>query len=346
MAALDIPKKMRAVVLSAHHADLRDAIGSLQVAEREVPRPGRGEVLVKIEAAPCNPSDLLLLQGRYGPQKSLPFVPGREGAGTVVATGGGLAASFFNGRRVACSLQADGDGTWAQYFLAQAGSCIPLKKNLRLQQAATLTINPLTAVGLIDVAQRDGHRAAVHTAGASQVGRMLLRVGEDKRFPIICVVRRREQVELLKGLGASQVLNSSDANFEAELTRVCRDLNATAAFEAVAGEMTGKIVGCLPPKSRVYLYGALSEEPCRAIEPVHVIFEQKAIEGFYLPHWVKSKNLLQMIRAASGVQQMMIDGRIETAVQRRLSFDEIVDGLLQYVGHMTEGKVLIMPHKT
>src|SRR6478672_5164546 len=113
-----IPTSMRAVVLEAYHANLEDAIRSLKVVDRPVPTPRRGQVLVRIEATPCNPSDLLLLQGQYGTLKKLPTIPGWEGAGTVVASGGGLFSRWLVGKRVACALPHDRDGTWAEYFVA------------------------------------------------------------------------------------------------------------------------------------------------------------------------------------------------------------------------------------
>src|SRR4051812_38600627 len=109
-----IPDKMRAVVLSEYCENIEDAINGLEIQVRQVPKLRRGQVLVKVAAAPCNPSDLLLLQGKYGTLKKLPTVPGWEGAGTVVATGGGLFARWLVGKRVACALRADRDGTWAE----------------------------------------------------------------------------------------------------------------------------------------------------------------------------------------------------------------------------------------
>ncbi len=204
-------------------------------------------MLVKIEATPCNPSDLLLLQGKYGALKKLPTVPGWEGAGTVVASGGGWLAGWLNNKRVACGGQGDRDGTWAEYFLANATECIPLKRGLRMDAAASLIINPLTAIGLLDTARRGGHSAAVHTAGASQLGRMLLRIAGQAEYPIVCVVRRAEQVQLLKSMGAERVLNSADVDFVEQFATACRQVNATAAFEAVAGDMTGTLLAqCRP----------------------------------------------------------------------------------------------------
>jgi NADPH:quinone reductase-like Zn-dependent oxidoreductase len=211
------------------------------------------------------------------------------------------------------------------------------------EQGASLIINPLTAMGLLDTARRDGHRAAVHTAAASQLGRMLLAIAAAEDFPVINVVRRQEQVDLLKSRGAGHVLNSSSDDFASALKPLCSRLGASAAFEAVAGDMTGTILSAMPRRSTVYLYGALSQNACGNIDPVEVIFRDKTLRGFYLGEWLRHRGPIGVLRAAGRVQRMLIDGRIQTAVQRRLNFDEVVDGLLQYVQNMTQGKVLIMP---
>src|SRR6476660_7035963 len=116
----DAPQKMRALVLNEYHENIADALSSLQIGELPLPAPEKGQVLVRIEAAPCNPSDLLLLQGKYGTLKKLPTVPGWEGAGEVVASGGGWLANWLKGKRVACGLQGDRNGTWAEYFISKA----------------------------------------------------------------------------------------------------------------------------------------------------------------------------------------------------------------------------------
>ena len=339
-----IPDRTHALVLHEYREEIADAIDSLKVEQRPVPTLKRGQVLIRIDAAPCNPSDLLLLQGKYGALKTLPTVPGWEGAGTVVASGGGPLAWWLKDKQVACGQQEDRDGTWAEYVVANAAECIPLKRKLRMEQAASLIINPLTAIGLLETARRGGHRAAVHTAGASQLGRMLVAMAAELNYPIINVVRREAQVELLNSLGAAHVLNSSEDDFVDQLQAVSARLQATAAFEAVGGEMTGKVFNVLPEGSSVYVYGALSEEACDNIDPIELIFRQKTVNGFYLGTWLQERGSLGVLRAASRAQKMLIDGRIETKVQRTVSLEEAVDGLRQYVDHMTDGKLLIMPH--
>jgi NADPH2:quinone reductase len=341
----DLPETTRAVLLEAYHNDVIEAIRGLKVVERSLPQPGRGQVLMKMEAASCNPSDLLFLQGKYGFLKDLPAVPGWEGAGTVVAGGGGWLASWLVNKRVACAVQGDRDGTWAQYCVANATECIPLKRTTGFAAGASLIINPLTAVALLDTARRDGHAAAICTAGASQLGRMLLSIARQTKYPLVCVVRRTEQVQLLKSLGAEWVLNSADSDFVERLGTTCRRLNVTAAFEAVAGDMTGTLLGAMPTGSCVFVYGTLSEQPCSNIDPIDLIFRHKTIEGFFLGEWVRRRGPLRVLRAAGRIQRMLADGLIETRVQQQVGLDDVHEGLQRYVANMTEGKVLILPQK-
>jgi NADPH:quinone reductase-like Zn-dependent oxidoreductase len=335
---------MRAIVLSAHHDDVVEAIAGLKVEDRALPSLRRGQVLVRVEAAPCNPSDLLLLQGKYGSLKTLPTAPGWEGAGTVVASGGGFLAGWLQGKRVSFALRDDRDGTWAEYFVASARDCVPLKREITFEQAASLIVNPFTAIGLLETARRGGHRAAVSTAAASQLGRMMIAIAADDGYPLINVVRREEQVALLNSLGAQHVLNSSADNFDEELVALCKRLSATIALDAIGGTMTGTLLNAMPRGSCVYVYGALSEKPCGLIDPVGVVFNDKSVHGFYLGNYLKRGGILTALRIAMRAQKLLAGGRIETRIQRRLKLEEVVDGLTQYVQNMTDGKVLITPH--
>jgi NADPH:quinone reductase-like Zn-dependent oxidoreductase len=120
-------------------------------------------------------------------------------------------------------------------------------------------------------------------------------------------------------------------------------LGATVAFEAIAGNMTGTIINSMPRDSIVYVYGALSEEPCGNIDPVQLIFHCKEVKGFYLGAWMRQRGTLGILRTAGRIQQMIIDGRIESVVHRRVGLNEAKEGLAQYVQNMTKGKVLITP---
>ncbi len=334
-----IPSSMRAVVLTAYDGKPE----SLTVGERSVPRPARGQVLVRMSAAPINPSDLMFLRGLYGFKKKLPAVPGFEGSGTVVAPGGGLMARALVGRRVACAATdpAIADGTWAEYLVTSAHYCVPLRKEVETEQAATMLVNPLTAWALIDEARRGRHRAVVQTAAASALGRMILRLGHRFSVPIINVVRRRQQLDLLLKMGADQVLDSSEPDFEQALKTLCRQAGATLAFDAVAGEMTGRILRAMPSGSRVLVYGALSLQACQ-IDPASLVFEEKRVEGFWLSAWLRQRNLIAQLRTARQVQKLLA-GELKTDIQARLPLDQAARALELYTDNMTSGKILLVP---
>src|SRR5215469_1034285 len=201
---------------------LRDYDGkpeSITVAQIPVPRPGPGEVLVKVFASPINPSDLMFIQGLYGFKKSLPAVPGFEGSGTVVGAGPGMLPRFLKGKRVACAA-ADpkiSGGMWAEYVVTSAKICIPLQKNVDLEQAAAMLVNPFTAWALMDIARRDGHRAVVQTAAASALGRMIVRLGRRSSIPVRHAVRLAERTDPFRSTAAHDIANSSDTQYETSL---------------------------------------------------------------------------------------------------------------------------------
>jgi NADPH:quinone reductase-like Zn-dependent oxidoreductase len=338
-----IPTDMQALVLNAYNADLETAIRNLQFSVRPVPRLKPGQVLVKMEAAPCNPSDLLFLQSMYGVVKTLPTVPGWEGAGTVISAGS-LMGQWLVGRRVAVSGQGDQDGTWAEYFVADAfGGCVPLHKDLDTEQGATLLVNPLTAVGLLDEAKKRGAKGVMQTAAASQAGRMIIRLAQDAGTPLVSIVRRPEQVDLLHELGADNVLNSSAPDFQQQLVDICTQLKVTAAFDAVAGAMTGQLLEAMPEGAVVFVYGALSQDKCSGINPISLIFQDKRVEGFFLAQWIRKRGLLNVIRQSYRVQKLIVSGQLHTTIQRRVGMDEAVGALLHYKDNMTAGKILIKP---
>lgn len=335
MATTPIPSSMRAVVLRAY-----DGV-SLGVEERPVPQPGPGQVLVRLAAATINPSDLMFIQGRYGIQRPLPATPGLEGSGVVVAAGGGTWSHALLGRRVACSATDEG-GTWAEYTLAPANACVPLLPQVSTLQGAMLIVNPMTAWALVDTARRGGHPALVQTAAASALGRMVQRLCERFGLPLINIVRRDAQVELLRAQGARHVLDSSAPDFDEQLRGLARELRATMAIDAVAGEMTGRLASLLPRRSRVVVYGALSEQTCQ-VHPGSLIFRDVRIEGFWLSTWFQRLQPAELLRGALTVQRLLAS-ELKSEVRACFPLEESDRAIDLYRSRMTEGKVLLLPH--
>lgn len=163
-----------------------------------VPLPGPGEVLIKVEAAPINPSDLYMMQGQYSGKFTYPLVPGAEGAGTVIASGGGFMGRRLMNKRVGFTRQAESggkfskNGSYAEYCVTNAYQCVELNANVSFEQGACSFVNPVTAIGLLEKTKEYKARAVIQTGAASQLGRMMIRLYNQNRIPCINIVRRQE----------------------------------------------------------------------------------------------------------------------------------------------------------
>lgn len=327
----DLPDTMRALVLPAPNAPL-------EVQERPVPRPGPGEVLIRLAASPINPSDLMTLAGAYGIAATPPLVPGLEGAGVVVATGSGLMARLNMGKSVACA-SASG-GLWADYIALPASRCIPLPKNVSLGAGAMSAVNPLTAIALISEARKRGHWVAISTGAGGQLGRMIRRRAREKGVKIINIVRREAQVEALRAEGARYVLNETAPDFDAELADLCKALRCRIAFDAVGGSMTYRLLEALRPGCEVLVYGALAQKAVTA-HPGTIIFKEARIEGFWLSKWLPRKPLPLMMLTVREATRALAGGFAESQVARIVPLAEAVGAPEAYAADMSRGKTLI-----
>ncbi len=237
--------------------------GHLELAVAEVPQPepGADEVLIRVEAAPINPSDLGLLLGRADPASAealadgsgvrlelppeaaammavrtdRPMACGNEGAGVVVAAGESAAAQALLGKTVATWRGA----MYSQFKRSRADECLVLHQGTTPAEAASCFVNPLTVLGMVETMRLEGHTALVHTAAASNLGQMLQKVCTAEGIGLVNVVRRAEHVELLRGIGAAHVVNSSLDSFENDLVEALSETGATLAFDATGGGRLG-----------------------------------------------------------------------------------------------------------
>jgi NADPH:quinone reductase-like Zn-dependent oxidoreductase len=235
--------------------------GTLELSLREipVPTPATNEVVVRVEASPINPSDLGLLvasadmttatvtgpperpvvtaslgAGSLGAlsarlDESLPV--GNEGAGTVVAAGSSPAAQALLGKTVGIA----GGAMYSQYRVVDAAACLVLPEGTTAKDGASSFVNPLTTLGMVETMRREGHSALVHTAAASNLGQMLVRVCLEDGIPLVNIVRKADQEELLRSLGAVHVCNSASPTFTTDLIKALTATSATLAFDATGG---------------------------------------------------------------------------------------------------------------
>lgn len=268
----------------------------------EVPEPGPGEVLVRVEATPINPSDIgLLLAGAdvsaavWSGSADRPVVTaplpaaamraakgrigiampvGNEGAGTVVAAGSSAAAGALLGKTVAVA----GGAMYAQYRCVNAALCLELPPGTPAVDGASSFVNPMTALGMVETMRLENHSALVHTAAASNLGQMLSRLCIADQVPLVNIVRRREQADLLRSAGASHVCDSTSPAFMDELTAALTETGATLAFDAIGGgRLASQILTCMEAAAstaagsysrygsavhkQVYIYGSLDRGP-------------------------------------------------------------------------------------
>jgi NADPH2:quinone reductase len=324
-----------------HAMQLDEPNGRLTLRELRVPRPQAGQVLIRMAAAPINPSDIGSLTGlSYSGKRQFPFTPGLEGSGIVIEAGEGIMPRLLNGRRVACSALLTGDGTWAEYMVTSAQSCIPLNKNVSMEQGTMLLVNPLSALAIFEIAERGKHRAIVSTAAASALGGMILRMGKRRNIPIIHIVRRQEQVDLIRGQGGEYILNSSDADFAEQVKTMVHRLQATLLLDAIGGTMTKDLAEAAPFGSTILLYSRLSYQDS-ILDARTALVKHLHFDGWFLPNWFREKNFLQALRLAQQAQSLL-GTDLGSPVHKRIPLSAAQQGLEMYTRNKTVGKILLV----
>jgi NADPH:quinone reductase-like Zn-dependent oxidoreductase len=355
-----------------------DGLLTVTLREETLPEPTGHEVLVRIEGAPINPSDLGLLFGpadlenaEFTPGKIVAKMPegavramqarlgqvlpvGNEGAGTVIAAGDAPEAQALLGKVVAVIPGA----MYAQYRLLDARACMVLPDNATAEQGAAAFVNPLTALCFVDAMKREGHKALVHTAAASNLGQMLVRICQADGVPLVNIVRSPAQVALLKGMGADHVVDSSSATFAADLAAAIEATGATMAFDAIGGgKIAGQILHAMEQVAskgaafsrygsdtfkKVYTYGMLDTGPTVLNRTFGFSW---SLSGFLLTPYMAQIGAA----AVEGLRQRVRDELTTTFASHfkaRISLDEALtrDVALAYNARATGEKYLIVPH--
>ena len=278
-----------------------DATLELSLAIVDVPEPTEDQVLVRVEAAPINPSDLGLLlagadlstlatngdrtnpvvtasipvgMGALKPRLGESMPVGNEGGGIVVKAGSGVAAQALLGKTVGFL----GGATYSEYRCVHVSQCLPLPDGTTPREGASCFVNPLTALGMVETMKLEGHTALVHTAAASNLGQMLNKICTADGVGLVNIVRKSEQEALLRSIGAEYVCDSSKDSFFDDLTQALIATGATLAFDATGGgKLAGQILGAMEVAAnatakeysrygstthkQVYIYGGLDRSP-------------------------------------------------------------------------------------
>ncbi len=333
---------MKAVILPAYNPNLIRAIVGMKVEEKLMPVPAKGEVVIKIHASPCNPSDIAFLTGGYIIKKTLPTIPGFEGVGLIEFVGEGVSKDLIE-KRVSCFIQHDKSGTWSEYVIATPEECIFLKDEMPEEQAACFAVNPFTAYGLFSLAKDGGCKTIIQNAAAGQVGKFIRILAKMNGIQVINIVRKQEQVDFLKVEGETEVLNSTDKNFEENLKNKAQELEADICFDAVGGEQSGIILNAMPPNSELIVYGGLSAADLSNIDTLGIIFDHKVLSGFNLMDWMGELEEGEFDDISDYLQDLFINGTLKTNIQASYPLNEVVKGIRAYIGNMSAGKIIIKP---
>lgn len=315
-----------------------EAGGKLVIESIPIPIPGKGEVLVKMTASPINPSDLANISGSYL-SNSWPNTPGLEGSGVIVKAGSGLLPGMRMGKRVACSPKPGGDGTWAEFMLTSVMNTVPLPKELDLEHGAMMLVNPMTALAFIRLFKTGKHQAMINNAAGSSLGKMLIRLAAEDSIALINIVRREEQVEELKNMGATHILNSSKKDFLEKLSSLAHQLKATLILDAVSGEESGRLLSAAPKGATLVAYARLSGDPIRA-DPSDFIRLDKKIIGFQLGNWLNTKSMLYKLGFIGKVKKQM-KGSLSSSINRIFNMDKVNEAITLYRKEMSAGKILL-----
>ena len=372
-------KEIRSMVTSEGNIEI-------SIANVDMPIPGDDEVLIEVHAAPINPSDLGLLlsfaadlstinvsgsgdetitsmkihpalMGAMKPRIDQSMPVGNEGSGVVVDAG--TNAKEFIGKTVGLA----GGSMYSQYRCVPAANCLVMEKGTSPAEAASSFVNPLTALAFIETMKMENHTAIIHTAAASNLGQMLVKICKDDDIPLVNIVRKQEQVDLLKDIGAKHICNTSDPDFMESLVSALVATGATLGFDATGGgnngELPGQILAAMEVAAnkmakeysrygsdtykQVYIYGGLDQSP--------TILKRSYGMSWGLGGWLLTPMIgrigMEKFQAMRARVAKEIKTTFASTYANEISFEEMLqpETIKSYAKQATGQKYLVNPQK-
>jgi NADPH2:quinone reductase len=358
----------------------------LSIAKVEKPVPGDDEVLIEVQASPINPSDLGLLlsfaadvqninltgsgddtvatmpvhpalMGTLKPRLDESMPVGNEGAGVIIDAG--INAKDLIGKTVGLA----GGAMYSQYRCVPAASCLVMDEGTTPKQAASSFVNPLTALAFVETMKMENHTALVHTAAASNLGQMLVKICKDDGIQLVNIVRKQEQVDLLKSIGAEYVCNTSDESFMDDLVTALVETGATLGFDATGGgnngELPGQILAAMEIAAnknateysrygsdtykQVYIYGGLDQSPTVLKRAFGLSW---GLGGWLLTPMIGKIGMEKFQEMRMRVARE-INSTFASSYAKEISFEEMLQPeiIREYAKQATGKKYLVNPHK-
>jgi trans-2-enoyl-CoA reductase len=310
----------------------------IDAAEFTLPPLAAGQALVQVLAAPINPSDVLTLTGQYGLLPPLPAVGGNEGVGRVVELGPDTKGPK-PGQTV---LLPVGIGTWSTHVVTDAARLMPLPNEADPQQLSMMTVNPPTALLMLDsfVTLQPGEWV-IQNAANSGVGAYLIQLARLRGHKTVNIVRRENAVEGVQGLGGDVVIVDGD-----KLAKRVAEATGGATFrlgiDAVGGPATDRLATCLAEGATLVNYGAMSGEPCH-VSPGTFIFKDITLKGFWLSRWFKQADPAERMKVFGEVASLIAQGKLHARVQATYPLERIREAVAAAAAGERDGKILVVP---
>ncbi|GMH36513.1 hypothetical protein BSKO_04381 [Bryopsis sp. KO-2023] len=316
------------------------------VSVRELPMPSVGpkDVMIRMTLRPINPSDLLALQGyQHGYNPTFPAVPGSEGTGVVVEVGEETSLLPIGIRVVPICFHpwTAGYGSWQQYVVLPESHVIPVDDNVSDESASQFVVNPLTALGMLEDLNVPDGEYLLSTAAGSVLGRQLIALAKHLDVKTINVVRRRELVKELADLGGDEVVCSATENITERVREITGGRMAYAAVDAVAGNMTGKVVSSVRNNGTVYLYGWLSGFQLEGINAADLMFRGVTVTGWYLPSWLERLGETEVVRRAVAIMKLMDNNVLVPYSGKKFPLERVQEAIRASRQAARGGKVLL-----
>ncbi|TAD99626.1 MAG: alcohol dehydrogenase [Bacteroidetes bacterium] len=280
----------------------------LQIQEVAIAEPKAGEVRIRVHYSPINPSDVMFVQGLYGIRPILPSGAGFEGSGIIDQVGEGV--NFPIGMKVSFV----DIGVWAEYICISAKAVLPLPEKMSLEVGAQAFVNPFTAWAMLHESGLKAGEWLLLTAGGSSFAQLVIQLAKEKGIKTIATVRRNDQIEQLRNLGANEVVNTSEIYLPKAVKQITEGKGVKYCFDALGGETGGQVIECLAVGGTMQVFGMLSLQNT----PIHnglVLFKNLTIKGFWLSTWItqiskETRNLLvpEVMKLLSKESNITIDG--------------------------------------
>jgi NADPH:quinone reductase len=320
---------------SAIYSSFGNPAEVLAIDERPTPEPGPGQVRIRMAMATIHNHDLLTIAGKYGVKPSLPAVAGTEAAGIVDALGDGV-THLKTGQRVIVS----GQGTWADYYLADAARAVPLPDSIPDEAGAQLVSMPLSALALLDFVEAQKGDWIIQNAANGAVGVALAMFARRRGINVVNLVRRDDAVAELADLGIGNVVSTSSREWKQEVARLTGGASIRFAIDGVGGSSSAELLSELGEKGTLVSFGLMSGEPMQ-LSASDMIFKQAVVKGFWLAKVGPTIAPERMKSLIGEILRGVASGEVKLGVSDIFPLDDVAKAVAAAAAPHRKGKVLI-----